>query len=220
MTERIAPNRMGNKRSSIDFTRYSVAAAAIGIASSANADFSSPYSLNPPVDGVYSNPANNATFGAWTLALTTTGFSRTVDTSSAPTSLTLSMNAALGSVQSATLGTTAITSGLLAFHWSANLTHAGGFAPSFAAIVINGVQTNLTTTDGTTSGDFAIAINTNDTFGFRSGVNYVGSASLTITNFSAPVPEPAIAALIITGVVGLMALREARRRAKRALADE
>jgi hypothetical protein len=204
---------MGQKRSSIDFGRYAVTAAAVGIATSANADFSSPYSLNPPADGVYSNPAGGSTFGAWTLSLAGPN-GRTVDTSAAPTSLTLSMNDGSGVPASATLATTAISSGLLAFHWSANLSHLGGFGPAFAAVVINGVETDLTTADGTHSGDFSVAINAGDTFGFRVGANYVGSSAFTISNFSTPVPEPTVIALVVAGAVGLIALREARRRAR------
>ena len=201
--------------SNIDFSRYAFAAAALGTVTAlqkADADFTSPYELNPPANGTYNDSGSGTTFGAWTETDQNVS-ATTVDTNSAPASLSLSMSgSAFGFIQQfLDFSTSAAGTGMVSFDWSANLNpNAAGSA--FAAFVLNGSETDLTTSPGTSNSTFSVAVTMGDTFGFRVGVSYAGSAAMTITNFSAPIPEPSVMMLIASGAVGLIALRIMRRR--------
>jgi hypothetical protein len=199
---------MGQERRSIDFTRYALTAASLGMATTASADFSAPYQLTPPAPGNYAIPTSNTTFGAWTGVSTITNFA-SANTSSAPSSLSLSLsNATVGSGNEQLNFTTSIQgSGPLSFNWSFT---TNGLAPTQFGYTVNGIFTSLASANS--NGLANISVNAGDIFGFRLFANYNGSAGVTISNFAAPVPEPSIAALIVTGVIGLMALRELRRR--------
>src|SRR3979411_2867908 len=106
----------------INFSRYAIAATAATAVHEAAADFSGPYTVNPPPNGSYSNPASGTTFGSWTSTVTSL-FSTTVDTSIAPDSLILFMSqtSVPNSKQFLDFTTTSVGSGLLSFDWSATL---------------------------------------------------------------------------------------------------
>lgn len=67
------------------------------------------------------------------------------------------------------------------------------------------------------SGDVSIAVAKGDTIGFwvRTKDNLFGNASLTISNFSAPVPEPASLALMALGLVVVASAAAERHRRER-----
>lgn len=207
---------------SIDFGRYAVTAASIGIASTATADFSGNYTLNPPVNANYSGANAIGTFGNWTSSLTYVPQAGTVTasdsvTTNAPTTLALQLAVGRQADPTDTFNffTTVQGAGSLSFNW--NFTDNGVASGAIAfGYTKNGTFTQLTS-GISQSGSTNISVNAGDTFGFRVVANYAGAASVTISNFSAPVPEPAVAGLILTGVVGLVALRELRRRARVAL---
>lgn len=194
----------------LNFSRYAAAtaAAASSIAATANADFSNGYSLTPPAAGGYSNSAVNQTFGDWT-GSATVQFSPTINTTNAPSSLSLAFSESTVSANVERLDlTTAIKgSGLLSFAW--NFSDNGPAAQAFG-ITLNGAFTSIASS--TSNGNFSIAVNPGDIFGFRLAANYNSNGTVTISNFTAPVPEPAVSALIAVGAVALIALREVRRR--------
>ncbi len=214
------------RKAPLDFSRYAMAAAAVGsvaAASTVNADFSAPYSLNPPANGTYNNQANNATFGAWKV-VEPTSIANTVNTGSAPSSLTFSINNTSFAPRTLDLIATAASSGLVSFSWSAGLTATGFFGASSAAFVLNGVATTLANQpangSSTPSGIFSMLVTAGDTFGFRVAQTYIGTAALTISNFSAPgaptagVPESSVEGMLALTATALIILRETRRRAR------
>ena len=192
------------------FGRYALAAAtsasgaaALAAPSTARADFSSPYSVNPPVNGPYTSAG---IYGNWTATFTgATGGSRNIDTTSAPVSLSLSDSSAGSSSNQLDFNTTIAGAGSLSFDYN----YAPGSGSGSAQYVLNGTATTFPAVSGTITIPSVAAGNT---FGFRLG-NYSGTAvSLTISNFAAPVPEPTVNALIAVGAIGLLGLRETRRR--------
>jgi hypothetical protein len=211
---------MRRKRiTSIDFARYTLAAATIGAATTAEADFIPPYSLNPPPNGTYTGAPAIGTFGAWTSTLAGTHATPTTNTTNAPVSLTLRSadDTAANDAHTANfdLMTTVQGSGILSFNW--NFTEQGLFTAAQFGYTENGVFTSLATANS--SGTATVPVSAGDVFGFRIVTNYASTGNVTISNFSAPIPEPTIVALIVTGAVGLIVLREARRRARAAMAS-
>jgi MYXO-CTERM domain-containing protein len=199
---------MGQQRRSIDFSRYALTAASVGLATTAQADFSSPYQLTPPAAGNHSVSNSNISFGAWT-AVSTLATGANANTSSAPSSLLLGLsNGTVGAGnEQFNFNATVQGSGPLSFNWSFT---TNGLAPTQFGYTVNGAFTSLATTNA--NGLANISVNAGDVFGFRLFANYNGSDSVTISNFSAPVPEPSIAMLVAAGVVALFLLRERRRR--------
>jgi hypothetical protein len=196
------------------FSRYAAAAAAAGaasVASTSNADFSSPYQLTPPPASTYTGANVDQTFGAWTGAATATS-NVTVNTSNAPSSLFLGFgNPFSGIFERLDFTAPVAGTGLLSFNWS--FTQTGPGSEEFG-YTVNGVFTSLAVANSASA--TSIAVNAGDVFGFRLLANYDGNSSVTISNFSAPVPEPSVAVLVVAGALGLMALRELRRRRQNA----
>jgi hypothetical protein len=199
-----APTRTRTQSVSINLekslARYALATAtmaAVAIPAAAKGDFSGPYA-----------PAH------WTLTNTgdSNGF---VDTAGAPASITLHG----GSSQSGNPGDTdftiaAVASGSLSFHWSYFSTDTGTFDSAY--FLLNGVPTFLADNNSQGSGDFSIALTSGNIFGFRvhTDDNFFGDGELTVSNFSAPVPEGSTLSLLALGALGVAMVM--RRRAQAA----
>ena len=199
-----APTRTRNQSVSINLekslSRYALATAtiaAVAIPAAAKADFSGPYA-----------PGN------WTLTNTgdSNGF---VDTAGAPASITLHG----GSSQSGNPGDTdftiaAVASGPLNFHWSYFSTDSGTYDSAY--FLLNGVPTFLADNGSQGSGNFSIALTSGSIFGFRvhTADNLFGDGELTISQFSAPVPEGSTLSLLALGALGVAMVM--RRRAQAA----
>ena len=181
-------------------SRYALATAglaAVAMPGAAKADFSGYYA-----------PGN------WTLTNTgdSNGF---VDTSGAPASITLHG----GSSQSGNPGDTDFTiataaAGPLSFHWSYFSTDTGTYDSAY--FLLNGKPTFLADNGSQGSGDFSIALSNGDILGFRvhTADNLFGDGELTISEFSAPVPEGSTLALLALGALGVAMVM--RRRAQAA----
>ena len=104
-------------------------------------------------------------------------------------------------------------SGLWSFDFSLGLRVTANGSSS-GSYVINGTEFALTPGSGTVSGVF---LNAGDVFGFRIFASQSsttlpgGSAGLTVTNFSAPVPEPSGVTLLVVGVLTCFATGARRR---------
>jgi len=167
--------------------------------------------------------------GNWTTShlpdLQTDGGS--MDISSAPMSITLiGSNKALFEVADPSVPIfffselgytiTAAASGTVSFSWSYVSSDSDG--PEFdpAGYHINGSITQLSDNDGFATqpgGNVSFGVLAGQTFGFylSSNDNHFGNATLTISNFMAPIPEPASVALMSLGLLGV-AVAAARRR--------
>jgi hypothetical protein len=197
------------------FSRYAAAAAAsaASVATTSQADFSSPYQLTPPAAGNYTDNAVSQTFGAWTGSFTGTApaTSPFINTTNAPSSLSLGTTQnrdSAGQSRQVDLTTPIQFAGSLSFDWNFTAN-----APSQFGYTINNIFTSLST--GTGSGSFSVGVVPGAIFGFRTIASYLGATNLvsvTISNFSGPVPEPSIAMLAVSGAIALMLLREVRRR--------
>jgi hypothetical protein len=105
--------------------------------------------------------------------------------------------------------------GTVSFDWSYVSSDADG--PEFdpAGYLLNGAITQLSDNGGgaTQGAQVSFTVMAGDRFGFylQSNDNLSGSATLTISNFSAPIPEPASVAMMSLGLLGV-AVAAARRR--------
>ena len=202
-------------RSKPGFAAYAKASLLAGAAAapvSALADFSGPYSVNPPANGTYNNAATNGAFGSWTGTWTNIGGGSDVvslNTGSAPSQIAMSLSNHQVTTEIYSFLVTAAATGLVSFNFSAN----------------NNINSSITFLDVTTSFSFALNgnssfstnVNAGDIFGFRLTQNYFGDSSLTVSNFSAPrptgVPEQgSTLALFALGFVGLLTYRAAAQR--------
>jgi hypothetical protein len=180
-----------------------------------------------PASGSFINATANGSFGAWTGSYVDSTFANTtltLNTSAAPSGLNLSYatvaDTALGdlSTDSFKFTTIAANSGLVSFNYNYVADPAG--LQSVFSFVLNSSETLIASTASSNS-SFSLAVNAGDTFGFRliDGSPYQfgsGSSSVSITSFSAPVPEPSSLSMLAAGFVGLFGFREIRRRARSA----
>jgi hypothetical protein len=179
--------------------------------------FNTPYQVNPPATGSYTQDSTGtASFGAWTSTVTeTTTISAGVDTNSTPTSLLLSLVNFSATGPENTLAFTAVVpisaaAGLVSFDYNyVEVTDFGGTA-NFG-YTVNGSPVIITAASGSNS--FSFSVNPGDTFGFVLNSSYGSSTSATITNFTAPIPEPSAMALLATGFAGILGMRRSRRQA-------
>ncbi len=198
---------MKRSQSNIDFSRYAAAAAVlgtIGAVETADADFIPPYALNPPPNGTYTGASANGVFGNWTSSLTFVPTSDSLVTNQ-PTSVTLNIQNITFPIATDNFDLTAPAagSGTVSFDWALTGSVTFGY-------LVNGSFTLIATGPQSSSSSFAVAAG--DVFGFRLIANYGGDGGVTISNFAAPIPEPSISMLAVTGAVGLLALRALRRR--------
>ena len=200
----LAPTRPRNQSVSTSLekslSRYALATAtiaAVAIPAAAKADFSG-----------YYDPSH------WTLTNTgdSNGF---VDTSGAPASITLHG----GSSQSGNPGDTDFTiataaAGAVHFNWSYFSTDSGTYDSAY--FLQNGVPIFLADNGSQGSGNFSIALTGGSIFGFRVSTadNLFGDGELTISEFSAPVPEGSTLSLLALGALGVVMVM--RRRAQAA----
>ena len=152
--------------------------------------------------------------GNWTLQNTgdSNGF---VDTAGAPASITLhGGSSGTGGPGDTDFTIAAAASGLLNFHWSYFSTDSGTYDSAY--FLLNGVPTFLADNSSQGSGDFSIALTSGSIFGFRVSTadNLFGDGELTVSNFSAPVPEGSTLSLFALGALGVTMLM--RRRAQAA----
>jgi hypothetical protein len=151
----------------------------------------------------------------WTLS--NNNINAYVDTSNAPSSISIigGNQAGVGSGQT-TYTTTALMGGLLSFNWSYDTADGNPFYDRFG-FVLNGVFTQLSNNLGSNdqSGAFSTTLAQGDIFGF--GINTVdnlaGSGNATISDFAAPVPEPASTLGMLIGA-GAMLKRKQQQKAK------
>ncbi len=200
------------------FAAYAIASAAASLATAqrAEADFSGDYALTPPAAGSYSNGAAIGNFGGWNGSYTG-DFSKaalTLDTSAAPTALSItvdSLSSNMDDVFSYSFFTMATDGGTVSFDYSASFdAHNHGYAEYYDGSDYNFIPAG--------SGMISFMITAGETFGFKTTASYLGMASLTISDFSAPsgaVPEGGSGlALLALGFAGLIARREFAARAK------
>jgi hypothetical protein len=200
------------------FARYAAAsAAALGAAAAAEAQtsgFSGTYLLTPNVGNTY---------GVWTAgtAGVLSNGSANVDISSAPTSLTLGLNAATvgGAAEQLSFLTTAQATGFASFTLNVSSVDGGSLNPNFYFTPDNATFYSLSLPNYT----YGFGVSAGATFGFRLNIGYsgaLGGIQGVVTNFSAPaaaIPEPGAAGLLAAcaaaGFVALIGLRKARLRA-------
>jgi len=193
-----------------------VTATLVGLSMPALAQFSGDYA---PGKWITSHLPNPSTDGG------------SVDTSLAPVSITLigsnttPFDPAFSALE---FKIVALAGGTFSFDWSYKTNDIGypgtpgdptdpPVPPPFfdPAFVIRNGQILLTDNAGlpTQSGSFSVVVVKDDVIGFRidSFDNYGGNATLTISNFMAPIPEPASVAMMSLGLLGV-AVAAARRR--------
>jgi hypothetical protein len=101
-----------------------------------------------------------------------------------------------------------IGSGLVTFNWSylTRDSHGARFDPF--GFLLNGMFHKLTNNSHNKRqhGTYSVEVHKGDIFGFRErSINsHFGSATATVTNFSAPVPIPAAIWLMVTPLIGLL----------------
>ena len=174
-------------------------------ASSARADFSGAFSLTPPAAGVYVNSLNGSGFGGWILTTPGTGDQWGVNTSLAPTNLTLFVLDLVGVIT----GPTALTlttaplpfAGTIQFDFTA----AYGFNSPQIAFQVNGVD--VAGYINPSSGSAIIPVLPGDTFGFRLSAitagDFASQATLSVGNFVVPEPQVGILAAFGLAILGL-----------------
>ncbi len=123
---------------------------------------------------------------------TQTAGTGSIDISSAPLDVSLtSGNDGSGNLSSTIFSIAITATGTLSFDWDYTTTEANSFWDPFG-YELNGAVTRLTANGvgagSNQNGSVSIAVNAGDIFGFRQTTrdNQFGSASTTISNFSAP----------------------------------
>jgi len=160
-------------------------------------------------------PASASFIGAYDVSnwTTSTVLGGTVDTLSAPDSITLTSSdtgTGDGFASDVDFTITAAAAGNVSFDWSYQTFDVDGSIFDPFGYLLNGFFTQLSPDDlaqfGFASGSVLFAVNAGDIFGFRANAtdSELGSAVTTVSNFNvSTVPEPATLALIGLGLVGV-----------------
>ena len=187
--------------------RYSAGTLTLaGSASLAHADFSGTYTLLPPAAGSYTLTLANQTFGTWTTSnVFNYGSTNTTTLNDADSPASVSLTASAPGQTEFTLLDTAPVAGTLSF----SFTFSSSSRYGSAGYVVGTTDVDFSTSSGTVTN---VALSAGQSFGFFVD-GYEGTTAVTISSFSAPVPEPAAAGWIAAGAAGLLATRALRRRA-------
>ena len=175
----------------------------------AKADFDGPYSLTPPNPGNYSYSGfPPRSFGDWTAS----GANSVVDTLNAPAQLYLQVPSAYFFPQELQFSTHALADGMVVFDATAVSSFMGDVSWFKQAA---GGNPTLVPLDAGPSGlplHYSIKVLAGDQFGFLllSGADVILPGqppchSLTVSGFSAPVPEPGSGALLAASAALLFA---------------
>ncbi|TRU81693.1 MAG: PEP-CTERM sorting domain-containing protein [Microcystis novacekii Mn_MB_F_20050700_S1] len=137
----------------------------------------------------------------WTL--TNSNADGFVDTTGAPASISLTGgDNGSGDFGTTDYTTTAAAAGTVTFDWNYSSNDSPGF--DGFGYLLNGSFSFLANSSGQ-SGTSTFNVLAGDSFGFRifTGDNTFGRGSVTISNFSAPIPEPsAVLSLLVLGGLG------------------
>jgi hypothetical protein len=200
------------------FAAYAIASAAASVATvhQTEASFMGDYAVTPPSPGTYMDASAIGSFGTWTGSDVgdLSSASVTLDTTAAPNAVSFAATTADIGLFSYYFTTTAAASGTVSFDYSATYDTSSLGSDAFAEYY-----------DGTTyflipegTGTISFSIMAGQTFGFTTDASYLGMASLTISDFSAPagtVPEGGSSlALLALGFAGLLARRELAARTR------
>ncbi len=199
----------------MNFSRLSVLVGAAIATASILSSTSPAHALTFGFQNEY-NPAN------WAFNNNSTG--GTVDTTNAPTSITLT-GGDNGTIGNTDYTITAPDSGLVSGNWNYTTLDVDGSAFDLLSYILNGAGTQLSNDGGSTSqsGTFSFSVVQGDVFGFRIFTidGGGGAASTTFSSFSAPsaaVPFDIPGGATIPAVGGLLALG-LMRKARKSLAS-
>lgn len=178
----------------------------------AKAAFDGPYEVIPPTPGVYQSFSFNFTytFGSWTAS----GARMTINTMNAPTRIDLAVPAVSATGSSLRFEVRAPADGTVSFD-SAAESIAPGHVNWFQQVA--GGAFKSVALDGGLGGQvlhFSFAVQAGETFGFTllggGDVSTPGAPlanTLTVENFTAPIPEPSALVLLTMGITLLARFR-------------
>jgi hypothetical protein len=196
-----------------DYVKTSAVTIAAAAPVAAMANFSGYNTCNSSPNGVYSESNGNGNFV--NLSCTCGDFDSfltdlTLDTTAAPAAISIAEPGA--GAQNYTFLVTAAASGLVSFDYQSAIFIGDLSGPGVSNVEFVDQTTGMTFSLNTGT-MFSTTVSAGDIFGFHLTTNYEGTASLTVTNFSAPEPANGVpdqgstVALLAFGFVGLLAYR-------------
>jgi len=185
------------RNGSMAAARVLVAAALAGASAAAHAQFAGPYAPSQ--------------------ATITTSHGGSIDTSGAPSSITLYGGSDSGGFSDQTYAFTLLQGGSLSFDWNYTQNDCCGAEWDPFGYLLNGTFYQLTTAGDIESGTVNLSVNAGDAFAFdqRSVDSASGFATTVVSKFSAPgsaVPEPATWSMMLLGFGAIGGVLRFRRR--------